>query len=179
MRRTECQRRQQATTIRIDQSFVDSRRLDQQRSIGFNAIMQPSIDLENSWMAQFSHWLIDLVSSDAFVLMCVMFLIVGLFELIIPAHKIPSRHYRFNLAYAFVNIVAITAFTPLISAAIAYAIQTLGFGLIDLRALGFRERCRLTFCGTGRDRNFRFLSILAAPTRTRQQNSLATTSAAS
>ena len=88
-------------------------------------------------MEQLSLWLMQLVSSDAFALMCVMFLIVGLLELIIPAHKIPSRHYCFNLAYAFVNIVAITAITPFISAGAAYAIQELGFGLIDLRALGF------------------------------------------
>ena len=88
-------------------------------------------------MEQLSQWLIELVSSDAFALMCVMFFIVGLFELIIPAHKIPGRHYAFDLAYAFVNIMAITAITPFIAAPTAYAIQKLGFGLIDLRALGF------------------------------------------
>lgn len=88
-------------------------------------------------MEQLSQWILQIVLSDAFVLMCIMFLVVGLLELIIPAHKIPARHYRFNLAYAFVNIVAITAITPFISAAAAYAIQRIGLGLIDLRALGF------------------------------------------
>jgi sterol desaturase/sphingolipid hydroxylase (fatty acid hydroxylase superfamily) len=88
-------------------------------------------------VAQLSQWVLELVWSDAFVLMCVMFLIIGVLELIIPAHKIPGRHYRFNLAYAFVNIMAITAVTPFISAGAAYVIQRVGFGLIDLRALGF------------------------------------------
>jgi len=88
-------------------------------------------------VAQFSRWFLELFWSDAFVLMCVMFLIIGVLELIIPAHKIPGRHYRFNLAYAFINIIVITAVTPFISASAAYVIQRIGLGLIDLRALGF------------------------------------------
>jgi sterol desaturase/sphingolipid hydroxylase (fatty acid hydroxylase superfamily) len=86
---------------------------------------------------QLSLWMVQLLLSDPFLLMCLMFLIIGLLELVIPAHKIPFRHYRFNLAYAFVNIVAITVSTPFISVAAAYAIQGVGFGLIDLRRLGF------------------------------------------
>jgi sterol desaturase/sphingolipid hydroxylase (fatty acid hydroxylase superfamily) len=88
-------------------------------------------------VTQLSQWVLQLVSSDAFVLMCVMFLIIGVLELITPAHKIPRRHYRFNLAYAFVNIMVIAAVTPFISAGAAYVIQRVGLGLIDLRALGF------------------------------------------
>jgi sterol desaturase/sphingolipid hydroxylase (fatty acid hydroxylase superfamily) len=93
--------------------------------------------LEIVLVEQVSQWIFELVSSDAFVLMCLMFLIIGLLELIIPAHKIPVRHYWFNLSYAFVNIVVITTVTPFISAVTAYAIQKVGLGLIDLRALGF------------------------------------------
>lgn len=88
-------------------------------------------------MAQLSLWALQLVLSDAFVLMCIMFLVVGLLELVIPAHKIPSGHYRLNLRYAFVNIIAITAITPFVSAGAAYAIRNIGLGLIDLNALGF------------------------------------------
>ena len=90
-------------------------------------------------MERLADWLVQLVSGDAFVLMCAMFFIVGLLELIFPAHKIPARHYGFNLAYAFVNIAVVTAVTPLIAAVVAHAIQWLGFGLIDLRALGFGD----------------------------------------
>jgi len=88
-------------------------------------------------VAQLSLWLLQLVLSDAFVLMCLMFLIVGLLELVVPARKIPARHYRLNLGYAFVNVIAITAITPLIAASTASSIQKIGLGIIDLRALGF------------------------------------------
>ena len=88
-------------------------------------------------MTRLSLWVLQFLLSDAFLLMCLMFLIIGLLELVIPAHKIPTRHYRFNLAYAFVNVVAVAAVTPLISAAAAYAIQDIGLGLADLRVLGF------------------------------------------
>jgi hypothetical protein len=81
-------------------------------------------------------WFEELVSSDAFVLMCLMFVSIGLLELAFPARKIPWRHYWFNLTYAFVNIVAISVVTPFISAATAYGIQTIGLGLIDLRSIG-------------------------------------------
>ena len=88
-------------------------------------------------MSQLSRWILELVLSDAVVLMCVMFLILGLLELTIPARKVPRGSYRLNLGYAFVNVVAITAITPFISAGTAFVIQRIGLGLIDLRALGF------------------------------------------
>ncbi len=88
-------------------------------------------------MWQLLQWVLQLVLSDAFLLMCLMFLIIGLLELAIPARKIPARHYRLNLRYAFVNVVAITAITPIVAAGTASAIQKLGLGLIDLQALGF------------------------------------------
>jgi len=88
-------------------------------------------------MQRFFIWALELVLSDAFILMCLMFLLIGLLERVIPAHKIPARYYRLNLCYAFVNIVAITAVTPFISAGTAYAIQKIGLGLIDLRVIGF------------------------------------------
>jgi len=82
-------------------------------------------------------WVLQLLLSDAFFLLCIMFAVVGLAEWFFPAVKIPRGHYRLNLAYAFVNLVAIAAVTPFISAATAYAIQKIGLGFIDLRALGF------------------------------------------
>jgi sterol desaturase/sphingolipid hydroxylase (fatty acid hydroxylase superfamily) len=87
-------------------------------------------------MGQPVRWVLELVLSDTFLLMCLMFLAVGLLERLIPAHKIPSRHYHLNLGYAFVNAVAIAAVTPFISAGAALAIQNVGLGLIDLHAFG-------------------------------------------
>jgi sterol desaturase/sphingolipid hydroxylase (fatty acid hydroxylase superfamily) len=81
-------------------------------------------------------WVLELVLSDTFLLMCLMFLVVGLLERLIPAHKIPSRHYRLNLGYAFVNAVAVAALAPFILAGAALAIQNVGLGLIDLRVFG-------------------------------------------
>lgn len=88
-------------------------------------------------MEQFFYWIVDLALSDAFELMCLMFLGVGLLEALFPAQKLSGRPYRLNLCYAFVNIVAITALTPFIAGGTAYAIQNIGFGLIDLRFIGF------------------------------------------
>jgi sterol desaturase/sphingolipid hydroxylase (fatty acid hydroxylase superfamily) len=93
--------------------------------------------LEVNWMWQPVQWFFELVLSPAFYVMCVMFLAVALLEWRIPAHNIPSEHYGLNLCYAVVNGVAIAAATPLISAGSASAIQSVGLGLIDLRALGF------------------------------------------
>src|SRR5690242_11502822 len=88
-------------------------------------------------MGQPVRWVLELVLSDTFLLMCLMFLAVGLLERLIPAHKIPSRHYRLNLGYALLNAVAIAGVTPFISVGTALAIQNIGLGFIDLRALGF------------------------------------------
>jgi sterol desaturase/sphingolipid hydroxylase (fatty acid hydroxylase superfamily) len=111
--------------------------LDRHDFDGFNASTPPSTGTERFQVSQLSLWVLELLLSDAFVLMCVMFLVLGLLELAIPAHEIPRRHYRLNLGYAVVNLVAITAITPFISVATAFAIQKIGLGLIDLRALGF------------------------------------------
>ncbi len=88
-------------------------------------------------MGQPALWVLQLLLSDTFVLMCLMFAIIGLLEFVIPANKIPARHYRLNLGYAFANVVAITALTPPISAVTAYTVQNISTGLIDLHALGF------------------------------------------
>jgi sterol desaturase/sphingolipid hydroxylase (fatty acid hydroxylase superfamily) len=88
-------------------------------------------------VSQLLVWVLELVLGDTFVLMCIMFLGIGLLEVAIPAHKIPPGHRRLNLVYAFVNIVAIAAITPFLSAVTAFAIQKAGLGLIDLTALGF------------------------------------------
>lgn len=80
-----------------------------------------------------AEWVLELVLSPAFDLMCLMYLAVVLLEWLVPAHNIPSRHYGFNLCYAVVNGVAIAAATPFISAGTARAFQSVGLGLIDLR----------------------------------------------
>jgi sterol desaturase/sphingolipid hydroxylase (fatty acid hydroxylase superfamily) len=79
----------------------------------------------------------ELILSPAFYLMCLTILAVGLLEWLRPAHNIPSKHYGLNLSYAVVNGVLIVAATPFISAGTARVIQSVGLGLIDLRALGF------------------------------------------
>src|SRR5260370_24697177 len=85
-------------------------------------------------------WVLELILSPAFHLMCLMFLaigLVGLLEWLLPAHDIPSQHYGLNLCYAVVNGVAIAAATPFISGVTARVIQSVGLGLIDLPGLGF------------------------------------------
>jgi sterol desaturase/sphingolipid hydroxylase (fatty acid hydroxylase superfamily) len=83
-------------------------------------------------------WLQEFFLGDAIVLMVLMLLVLGFFELIFPATKIPARHYAFNFSYGF-TIALINAITaPLIGTMLAYAIQKLGLGLIDLSAFGLR-----------------------------------------
>jgi sterol desaturase/sphingolipid hydroxylase (fatty acid hydroxylase superfamily) len=88
-------------------------------------------------MWQPGEWIVELILSPAVYLMCLMLLAVGLLEWLRPAHNIPSQHYGFDLCYAVVTGVAIAVVTPLLSAGTARAIQSVGLGLIDLRALGF------------------------------------------
>lgn len=88
-------------------------------------------------MSVLSWWFLNIVLGDEFVLMCLMFVVIGLIEYLYPAQKIPRRHYIFNLGYAFLNIFIVGTLMPLVSAGVAYAIQSIGFGIIDLRALGF------------------------------------------
>ena len=64
------------------------------------------------------------------------FLIVGVLEYFIPAQKIPRRHYALNLGYAFVNVFPVVILTTFLSAGTAYVIHAVGFGFIDLSALG-------------------------------------------
>jgi sterol desaturase/sphingolipid hydroxylase (fatty acid hydroxylase superfamily) len=85
---------------------------------------------------QLTQWALQIVLSDAFDLMCIMFLAVGLLEYFFPAQKVPRRHYAFNLAYAYLNVFIAGTLTPILSGGAAYLIQKIGLGLIDLRALG-------------------------------------------
>jgi sterol desaturase/sphingolipid hydroxylase (fatty acid hydroxylase superfamily) len=82
-------------------------------------------------------WILNIVLSDAFVLMCSMFAIIGLVEYFFPAQKIQRRHYALNLRYGLVNALLIGAIMPFLSAGTARAIQSVGLGFVDLRALGF------------------------------------------
>ncbi len=88
-------------------------------------------------MSVLSWWFLNIVLGDEFVLMCMMFVVIGLIEYSFPAQKIPRRHYMYNLGYAFLNIFIVGTLMPFVSAGVAYAIQSIGFGVIDLRALGF------------------------------------------
>ena len=77
-------------------------------------------------MASALLWFLNVVLGDEFVLMCGMFLCVGLFEYFLPAQKIPRRHYAFNLGYAFLNIFAVITLTPFLSAGAAYGMLRTG-----------------------------------------------------
>jgi sterol desaturase/sphingolipid hydroxylase (fatty acid hydroxylase superfamily) len=74
---------------------------------------------------------------DALLLMALMVLVIGLLELAIPARRAPARHYAFNLGYGLVTQLIAAALAPVVAGTTAFLIQKLGFGLIDLSALGF------------------------------------------
>jgi len=82
-------------------------------------------------------WFLNVVLGDEFVLMFGMFVIIGLIEYFLPAQPVPRRHYWLNLSYGFVNIFLVSILLLPVLAGVAYAIQGIGFGFIDLRALGF------------------------------------------
>ena len=88
-------------------------------------------------MTALSAWFFNIVLGDQFVLMIGMFVIIGLIEYFFPAQRVPRRDYSLNLSYGFVNIFLVSTLLVPVSAGIAYAIQGIGFGFIDLRALGF------------------------------------------
>jgi len=89
-------------------------------------------------VTSFPAWLFDIVLGDEFVLMVGMFLIIGAVEYFFPAQPVPRRHYALNFSYGFINIFVVSAFMPVVAAGVAYAIQNVGFGVIDLTALGFK-----------------------------------------
>lgn len=82
-------------------------------------------------------WFLNVVLGDEFVLMFGMFVIIGLIEYFLPAQSVPRRHYWLNLSYGFVNIFLVSILLLPVLVGVAYAIQGIGFGFIDLRALGF------------------------------------------
>ncbi len=82
-------------------------------------------------------WLLNILLGDAFVIMCVMCLVVGAAEYFFPAERIPPRHYALNLRYALLNVLVTGALLTPLSFAVALALEKIGFGFIDLRALGF------------------------------------------
>jgi sterol desaturase/sphingolipid hydroxylase (fatty acid hydroxylase superfamily) len=88
-------------------------------------------------MESFLIWFLNVVLGDDFDLMLTMFVLVGVAEYFVPAQRIPRSHYALNLSFAFVNVFAVGTIAPLLSLGAGYAIQKVGFGLIDLRALGF------------------------------------------
>jgi len=88
-------------------------------------------------MESFPVWFLNIVLGDDFDLMLTMFILVGLAEYFFPAQRIPRSHYALDLGFAFVNVFAVGTIAPFLSLAAAYGIQKVGFGFIDLRALGF------------------------------------------
>jgi sterol desaturase/sphingolipid hydroxylase (fatty acid hydroxylase superfamily) len=94
-------------------------------------------DRSDALMSPAIMWFLNVVLGDAFVIMCIMFLFVGTAEYFFPAQQISRRHYALNFRYAFLNVFILGALTPVLSLATAASLQQIGFGLIDLRALGF------------------------------------------
>jgi sterol desaturase/sphingolipid hydroxylase (fatty acid hydroxylase superfamily) len=82
-------------------------------------------------------WLMQWLLSDSVLLMALMFALIGVIELFAPAQKIPLRHYAFNARFGVLTAFVTALLALPISAGVAVALQAVGFGLIDLRALGF------------------------------------------
>jgi sterol desaturase/sphingolipid hydroxylase (fatty acid hydroxylase superfamily) len=81
-------------------------------------------------------WFLNIVLSDEFMLMSGMFVFVGLAEYWFAARQVPRHHYALNLRYAFITVFVVGAMTPFLSAGVAYSLQKIGFGFVDLGALG-------------------------------------------
>lgn len=85
-------------------------------------------------------WTKRIVLSDNVLMTLIAVPVLLLFEVWRPAIKgTPKRwrHYRFGFSFFAVNAVVLALIAPASNAAVALAVQSIGFGLIDLRALGF------------------------------------------
>ena len=100
-------------------------------------VRTPHLGIGASAVNSFLSWFLNIVLGDDFVLMVTMFTLVGVAEYYFPAQRIPREYYALNLRYAVVNVFAVGTLAPFLSLGAAYAIQKVGFGFIDLRALGF------------------------------------------
>ena len=78
-----------------------------------------------------------IVLSDNVLLTLLVVPVVFVAEYLRPARKAPVSAYRFDIAYWATNVFVLGVTTPVVAIAVAYAIQALGFGLIDLTSLGF------------------------------------------
>lgn len=58
-------------------------------------------------------------------------------ERLFPVQKVSAGHYRFGLSFFAVNAVVLGVIAPTINFWTASAVQALGFGIIDLRLVGF------------------------------------------
>ena len=88
-------------------------------------------------MEQALGWFFQFLQYDSFLLLIAMCLLLGLVEWLRPAKKIPKKHFLFNFSYGLSSTFIVFALSPVIGTCTAYFMQKLGFGFIDLRALGF------------------------------------------
>jgi sterol desaturase/sphingolipid hydroxylase (fatty acid hydroxylase superfamily) len=87
-------------------------------------------------MTEVWDFVVRIVLSDNMLMTVLVLPFVLLFEFIRPLRKTPLSHYLFGVRYWLANLVLLTLISPALNTAVAFGIQLLGFGFIDLRAIG-------------------------------------------
>lgn len=87
-------------------------------------------------MSSLEDFVLSILLSDSMLMTVLVLPFVLLFEHLKPLRRTALRHYLFGARYWLVNLALLTLLSPLLSAAVAFGLQLLGFGFIDLRALG-------------------------------------------
>lgn len=77
-----------------------------------------------------------LVLSDQFLMTLLLVPAIVLAEAVWPAHKVPAKHYLFDIGYWAANLILMTFIAPLLGIAVAVGVQGLGAGLITLGDFG-------------------------------------------
>ena len=65
-----------------------------------------------------------------------MILLLTPLEFVFPAQRVPLKHQGFNLLYGYATVLAMALLAPAIAVMTGVLAQKLGFGLINLEALG-------------------------------------------
>jgi sterol desaturase/sphingolipid hydroxylase (fatty acid hydroxylase superfamily) len=87
-------------------------------------------------MEQLQSWLLQFVQSDGFILTGGMILLLTPLEWVFPAQRVPLKHQGFNLLFGYAVVLVSALLAPVIAVTTGALAQKLGFGLIDLEALG-------------------------------------------
>jgi sterol desaturase/sphingolipid hydroxylase (fatty acid hydroxylase superfamily) len=87
-------------------------------------------------MSEIGNFILSILLSDSMLMTALVLPFVLLFEHLKPLRPTPLKHYLFGLRYWLANLALLTLISPLLAATVAFGIQLLGFGFIDLTALG-------------------------------------------